>query len=455
MSIRKLLLCLLLIAPVCSQASAENWNQHRGPRQDGVTAVANLPLKWDAETNVAWRRELPGPGTSSPVVWDGRIFVTAFSGYDLDKRTNPDPKDTSSVGLHVLCFDATSGRQLWDKSFKPDGKLFPAATSPMKLHGYATNTPAADAQAVYAAFGNGGLFALSHDGELLWRSSLGSETHRWGSGASVVLYKDLVIANADIESHALIAYDRRTGRVVWRQTHGLPQGEKKTWHNGYSWSTPVVVEADGRTELILLSPGRINACDPDTGSPLWDARTTKGYAMATPIAHDGIVYAIMGSSHCVPTSVAYRAGQVDGKREIWRQEETGCAVSMPVLLDQRLYWATFHGGLRSSLKPAGFCCLDPADGELIYRRIPEGTKLQCRNDEGIYACALGAPGRIYYVTQTDGTYVVATGDEFKILAHNTIAGDESNFNASPVPLADGRLLLRSDKAIYCIGRQSR
>jgi hypothetical protein len=124
-------------------------------------------------------------------------------------------------------------------------------------------------------------------------------------------------------------------------------------------------------------------------------------------------------------------------------------------LDQRLYWATFHGGLRASLKPAGFCCLDPADGELIYRRIPEGTKLQCRNDEGIYACALGAPGRIYYVTQTDGTYVVATGDEFKILAHNTIAGDESNFNASPVPLADGRLLLRSDKAIYCIGRQSR
>jgi hypothetical protein len=430
--------------------AGDHWNQHRGPDQDGTTEVTGLPLRWSQSQNLRWKRDLPGPGSSSPVVWGDRIFVTAFSGYDLNKRTNKNPKDTSGVKFHVLCFQADSGKKLWDKTFEPLHALFPAATSPMSLHGYTTATPAVDADAVYVNFAGGGIYALSHEGQTLWESDLGEGTHRWGAGASLVLHKDLVIANADIESHALVALNRKTGSGVWRQTEGLAQGEKKTWHNGYSWSTPLLTEASGRAELILLTPGKIMAYDPDTGKVLWQERTTKGYAMATPIAHDGVIYAIMGSSHCPLTSVAYRGGVADGKRELWRLEKVGCAVSMPVYVDGLVYWAAFHGGL-SPTSAAGFCCLDPQTGQLVYRAVPDEASLQPRNDHGIYGCALAAGDRIYYVTQTDGTYVVATGREFKILAHNKIEGDTSSFNASPVPLFDGGLLLRSDQALYCVG----
>ncbi len=439
----------LTVGGLCGEG--ENWHQHRGPRQDGVASIPGLPLTWSQSQNLRWKLELPGPGSSSPVVWGDRIFVTAFSGYDLNKRTNENPKDTSEVAFHLICIHAKTGEKLWQKDFKPKHELFPAATSPMSLHGYTTATPAVDGEAVYVSFANGGFYALSHNGKILWESDLGEGKHRWGSGASLVLHEDLVIANADVESQALIAFDRRTGSPVWRQTTGLAQGDKKTWHNGYSWSTPVLIETQQRKELILLTPGKIVSCDPDTGSALWEERTTKGYAMASPIAHQGTVYAIMGSSHCPLTTVAYQAGKLDSgrERELWRLEETGCAVSMPVYVDGLIYWAAFHGGLRPN-SAAGFCCLDPVSGKLVYRVRPEEA-LQNRNDHGIYGCALATKDRIYYVSQTNGTYVVSTGREFKILAHNRIASDNSSFNASPVPLADGGLLLRSDKAIYCVG----
>ncbi len=438
-----------VIAAVAAYAG-ENWYQHRGPRQDGVTAVDKLPLTWSETENMRWKMELPGPGTSSPVVWGDRVFVTAFSGYSIDKK-NPNAEDTSKLQLHVACFHARTGKQLWQKAFTPKNKVFPAATSPMKLHGYATNTPAVDADAVYAAFGNAGFWALTHDGDVLWESSLGKETHRWGSGASLVLWKDRVIANADIESHALIAFDRKTGKEAWRTTEGFPQGDKKPWWGGYSWGTPVIVQTASRPELVLLTPGRINAFDPDTGKLLWHEKSVGNYAMSTVIAHDGIIYAVMGSSHHPVTSIAYKAGEADGKRELWRLENTGVATSTPACVDGLIYWAGFHGGMRPNT-PRGFCCLDPKKQELLYKVIPEDDVLRCSNSKGIYACALAAPGRIYYVSQTNGAYVVARDKEFRILAHNKIAGDDSCFNATPVPLADGGLLLRSDKAIYCIGQ---
>ena len=448
---RSAVTAVLAIALLAAAATAENWNQQRGPRQDGCTKIADLPLTWSNSENLRWKADLPGPGASSPAVWGDRVFVTAHSGYELDKKANAAPEDLSHLRLHVLCFDARTGKKLWDRSFEPKHLMFPAATSPMNLHGFTTATPAADANAVYVSFSNGGFWALSHDGAVLWEGSIGSECHRWGSGASPVLYKDMVIVNADIESHCLMALNRHSGQVVWRQTEGMPQGEKKTWHNGYSWSTPVVVHGKERDELILLTPGLINAYNPADGSVLWQARTIGGYAMSTPIARDGVIYSIMGSSHHPVTSVAYRTGDIPSKqREIWRVENTGSAVSGPVLVEGRLYWAGFHGGMRPAT-PAGFCCMDPNSGELIYKTTPDGCQLRCVNSAGVYASALAAPGQIYYVTQTDGTYVVAPQERWRILAHNRIAGDDSCFNGSPVPLAHGGLLLRSDKALYCVG----
>ncbi|MBI2948640.1 MAG: PQQ-like beta-propeller repeat protein, partial [Verrucomicrobia bacterium] len=233
-------------------AQASEWRQFRGPDGQGVSRSQKLPTSWTTDGDLAWKAPLPGPGGSSPIVWGDRIFVTCYSGYAIPGIQGG---DISELKRHVLCLNRADGKQLWTRDV-------PAAQpeqAKVRDHGYASSTPAADADRLYVFFGKSGVFALGHDGRQLWRTDVGSNVHGWGSASSPVLYKDLVIINAGVESESLVALNKQTGKEVWR-AGGIKE----------SWNTPILVPvAGGKTELVVAIMGKVLGFDPDTGERLW------------------------------------------------------------------------------------------------------------------------------------------------------------------------------------------
>ncbi|HEX6985436.1 MAG TPA: PQQ-binding-like beta-propeller repeat protein, partial [Planctomycetaceae bacterium] len=208
----RIVLCMAAFAAAASSllpAVAADWPRFRGPNGSAVSADTDLPVTWSDAENVAWKAALPGPGASSPVVSNGRVFVTCYSGYGVDRSNPGDPKD---LQRHLVCLDPRDGRVLWDRTVpavQPEDRYEGMLTE----HGYASATPAADGERVYVFFGKSGVLAFDFDGNRLWQTSVGtgSAMMGWGSGTSLLLYKDLVIVNANAESESIVALDKATG----------------------------------------------------------------------------------------------------------------------------------------------------------------------------------------------------------------------------------------------------
>ena len=229
--------CALLITTAADSLLADNWPQFRGPGGLGVSEERGLPARWSTTENIAWKTALPGPGSSSPIVWGDRIFITCYSGYGLDESN---PGNPDNLKRHLLCIQRMDGKINWDRTVNG------AAAIPFDgfqaLHGYASSTPATDGTLVYVFFEKEGVFAFDYSGQQVWRSSVGEQTHSWGSGTSPVLYENLVIVNASVEDGSLVALDRKTGKEAWR-ARGMQE----------SWSTPLLVGA------VVISYGNVEA----------------------------------------------------------------------------------------------------------------------------------------------------------------------------------------------------
>jgi outer membrane protein assembly factor BamB len=406
-----------VLAAVAVSAAAD-WPRFRGPTGFGTSDDRGLPATWSAKSNIVWKTELPGPGTSSPIVVGKKVFLTCYSGYAVDQDQ---PGDVKDLKRHLLCLDRDRGKVLWKRDFdavQPEHQYGQF----LDLHGYASSTPASDGKTVYTFLGKSGVYAHDLDGKQLWQRSVGTGTHGWGSATSPVLHGDLVIVNASVESGALVALDRKKGGEVWR-ARGISD----------SWSTPVLVKApNGQTELVVSASKKVLGFDPDKGKELWHADSFDWYVCPTVVANDGVVYALQNST-CVAVKAGGR-GDVTQSHTLW-QKNMGSTVTSPVYHKGHLYWATGTA-----------YCLRGSDGEVVYR---QGLRPAPRD---VYAAPLLADGKIYYVSRTQGTYVVEAGPKFKLLAHNTIEGDDSVFNASPV-VSNSQLLIRSDRYLYCIGKE--
>ncbi|MDA0837697.1 MAG: PQQ-binding-like beta-propeller repeat protein [Planctomycetota bacterium] len=404
-----------LLSP--SVSSAADWTRFRGPDGAGKSSDTGLPETWDATTNIKWKTELPGPGASSPVTFGEKIYVTCFSGY-----TTADG-DQSQLKLHLVALNRADGKIAWDTSF--------AANTPeqvykgfVELHGYASGTPAVDATGIYTFFGRTGAIAFNHEGKELWRTSLGTSTHSFGSANSPIIYKDLVIINAGVESGSLVALDKKTGAQVWTQP-GMNQ----------SWNTPIVVTTPTGDELVVNTQGAIKAFDPAKGTPLWTCNAINDYICPSVIANDGIIYAIGGRS---ATAVAVKAGgrgDVTATHKLW-QIPRGSNVPSLVFHEDHLYWVNDSGIA---------ICVNAKDGAVLYqeRLVPKPRR--------VYSSVVLVDGRIYATSRQTGAYVMPAKPEFKLLAHNAIADDNSVFNGSLV-VSNGQFLTRSDKFLYCIGK---
>jgi len=420
MKVSRLNLLLSVAAVSLVLFSGADWTRLRGPGAAGISDDTGLPIRWSATENVVWKTALPGKGGSSPITLNGRIFLTAYSGYGLD-RSNPGSQE--DLTHHVLCFNRADGKLIWEKTSKA---LLPEQEydkGHIDLHGYASATPVTDGESLFVFFGRSGVRALDLDGKLLWHVEVGSNLNSWGSAASPILFDDLLIVNASIESESLRALSKKTGKEVWR-VNGIHE----------SWSTPLVVELpDGKRELVLSMHSKVLGFDPATGQRLWECAGVPDYVVPMTVADkEGVVYITGGRSS---TTLAVRAGgrgDVTDTHRLWTLNK-GCKVPSPLVHDGLLYWV-------SNLDTAA--CIEADTGEILYHQ-----RLPLRG--AFYGSAVMAEGRIYAVSKLRGTVVLAAGEQFKQLARNEPL-DDSLFNATPV-ISDGQLLLRSDRFLYCIG----
>lgn len=399
-----------------------DWNRFRGVDASGVADDQGLPTVWSATDNVAWKTSLPGFGASSPITVGDRVFVTCYGGYGLNEDSPGEPGDLQH---HIVCVNRADGRIVWDKTSKaelPENEY----RGFIALHGFASSTPTSDGDAVYAFFGRSGVVAYSLAGEQIWQADVGSRIHQWGSAASPVLYKNLLIVNASIESGSLVALDKATGREVWRAS-GIER----------SWGTPLVVDLPGgRQELVVSSEGKVLGFDPASGQLLWQCAGVPDYICPSVIAHQGIVYVTAGRKGLTLAVRAGGQGDVTETHILWKLGKSP-KVSTPVYYDGHLYWLN-HQGIA--------VCVKADTGQVVYE---ERLAISGRGDK-VYASLVVADGKLYGVTRQDGTVVLAAAPQFQELGRNRL-DDSSVFNATPA-ISHGQLLLRSDRFLYCIGK---
>jgi len=407
-----------LASSLANAASDGEWRQFRGPAGQGLSQATGLPTTWSGTQNLVWQTPLPGPGGSSPIVCQDHIYLTCYTGYAVPGSPSG---NLDALQRHLVCLRRTDGQPVWTRAV-------PAAQpeeSKVRDHGYASSTPLADADRVYTFFGKSGVWAYSHEGKELWRASVGSQTHGWGSAASPVPYQNLVIINAAVESESLVALDRSTGQEVWRA-----QGMKE------SWNTPILVPVSGgKQELVVAIAGKVLGFDPATGQPLWSCATGIGWYMVPSLVNDGdVVYAIGGRTGGGLAVRAGGRGDVTVSRRLWTLNK-GSNVSSPLYHGGHLYFLHENLGIAY--------CVEARTGRLVYEeRLPQAGPF--------YASPILADGRLYGVTRQGRGFVLAAKPQFALLARNDFA-DRSSFDASPA-VDGGRLLIRSDAFLYCLGR---
>lgn len=402
-----------------SLLAGENWPRFLGPDGRATSSESQVPLKWSESENVVWKMPIES-GSSSPIVWGKHVYVTSYSG----------------VGANVLrtlhCFDRASGKQLWTFKISNQGEE-DRYQGFINEHGYASNTPVTDGQHVYAFFGKMGVYAVDLQGKEKWSATVGkmSSNRRWGSGASLVLHEDLLIVNAADEARAIYAFNKTTGKQVW-----------KSEADGYelAYNTPTIIPK--RSELVLAVPGELWGLNLANGKLRWYAETRlTGNVSPTTILDDGTIYAFGGfrssGSHAFPI------GETTGKKDITGTEKwysrASSYVATPLLFDGHLYWIDDRGIAN---------CSRASDGERVYqKRVPGLTS----GGRPFYASPVLAGDRIYVVSRYDGTFVLPAEPEFEILARNQFENDKSDASGTPA-VAGNQMFLRTGKYLYCIGK---
>lgn len=403
----------ILLLSLHLAASAADWPQFHGPGGEGTAAQAKLPLAWSETENLLWKTPLEGMGASSPVILGGQLFLTSSTGGAQD------------VQRHVLCFDAATGKPLWDKTVE---SVLPEQDRIREDHGYASATPVVTKDRLFVFFGKSGVFCFDHAGKQLWNTKVGSELNGWGSAASLTLHGSLVLVNASVESESLVALDQKTGKEVWKA-----DGIKESWH------APVVTQHGGKTEVITAMAGEVRSFDAADGKPLWKCKTgISWYMCPLPLVRDGVLYAVGGRSGVGGLAVKLGGtGDVTETHRLW-QLQKGTNVPSPVIHGGHLYFTHENLGLLH--------CVDLKSGEFLF------SERLTPNPGQIYASPVLAGDRLYCLGRGGQMVMAQAGPEFKVLGSAVLENGRGVFNATPAISGD-RLFLRSNKFLYCIGEK--
>jgi outer membrane protein assembly factor BamB len=407
--------------------AADIWPQFRGPTGLGYTSERDLPLTWGGASNknVLWAAPLVGEGHASPIVWKDRVFVcTVRWPATVKDRTKVIPEH------HVLCYATSDGRKLWDTQVPP-GPWLRTDFRSGPGGGYAAPTPATDGRLVFCVFGSSVIAALDFGGTIVWRKEFRPYNFDVTIGTSPVLYGDTLLmlcAMTRSQDSRLIAFNKKDGSIAWQTP--LPQA-------AFAHSTPVLIDAGGRKQLIVAasgmseSPEGIESLNPETGRRLWWCKGA-GEA-ASPAFGAGILYCDSGRGGAGMAIDPTGAGEVTRTHIKWRKERLSEGIGSPIIVDGLVY---------RLLAPNLLKGWRAADGTQVYSERLEGLTTTWASP-----IADGA-GRIYYAS-AGKSYVLQAGPKFHILAVNDL-GDPNHASAA---VADGRIYLAGTRKLYCIGKK--
>jgi outer membrane protein assembly factor BamB len=416
------------------QTTRENaWPRFRGPNGSGLATDGTIPLQWSATENLKWKTALPGPGSSSPIVWGGRVFVTCYSGYGAGKA-EAKPAD---LVRHLVCVELASGKILWttdDPATHPEDPFEGYLTE----HGYASSTPATDGERIYCFHGKSGVAAYDFDGKKLWTAPTGTQSSAlvWGSASSVVIAGEAVIVNAGDEARALLAFDPKTGKELWRMEDPMLE---------QTYATPVLHPlSPDRTDLLVAMRGELRGLDPATGAVRWFTKSpVTGNLSAGPVVLSGNRIALFGGFPRTLGTVFTGGGEGDRSDNalVWESQTAKSYMPLPVERDGLLHWVTEDGIA---------ACAKADTGELLYRE-----RLDIASDSGkgmpFYASPILVGKHLFATSRSAGTFVIEAGPVFKLFGVNRIEDDPGRFQGTPA-VAGGFLLLRSERALYAIGK---
>jgi outer membrane protein assembly factor BamB len=411
--------CLILVAVLLSLgvSRADNWPNWRGPNFNGVADGKGYPTEWSATKNVVWKVSLPGRGASTPIVWNDRIFLTC--GID---------------GRNAIVALDRNGKQLWQTLLGDEraGKHKKATGSNPSV--------TTDGKHVFAYFKSGDLACLDFGGQVLWRHNLqdtyGEDTLWWDLGTSPVLTNEhVVVAVMQSGFSYLAAFDKATGKLAWKQDRLLEAPREAA----QSYSTPVVTEHQGRQILVVLGADHVTAHDAATGAEIWrvGGLNPEGQeffrSIASPVIEQGIVVAPYARGKTITAIRLGGKGDVTKTHVAWTRDGIGADVPTPAAVDGKVYLCMDKGEV---------ACLDIQTGKTLWQGQVE------KNRNAYSSSPIVADGNIY-ITREDGkTFVLAQGDEFKVLAENELEGE---FVVATPVFADGRILIRTFENLLCIG----
>jgi len=442
---------MLCCAGVLQGASSfdENWPQWRGPENTGVAPKADPPTEWSETRNVSWKVRIPGSGSATPVIWNNQVFVqTAVpTGKKIEptaQADSPPPpadqpgrrgrggsgggqKPTEVYQFVILSLDRATGKVLWQQTAREE---VPHEGYRQGDGSFASPSALTDGEHVFAYFGSRGLYCYDMNGKLQWSRDFGDMRIAlgFGEGSSPTLYKDTLIVNWDHEGDDfIVALNKETGKELWRQ----PRDERT------SWSTPLVVEHDGKAQVVTDATGKIRSYDVATGKLVWECAGLTRNVIPSPVADKEMVYCTSGFQGNALLAIRLgRTGDLtDSDAIAWRHNKSTPYVPSPLLYGDKLYVFASNNGVLS--------CFDARSGRVLI----DAERLEAL--PGVYASPVGAGGRVYLVGRNGATVVIKQSDKFEALATNHL---DEKFDASPA-IVGKELFLRGKEYLYCIAGQ--
>ncbi|MDB6125098.1 MAG: signal peptide protein [Pedosphaera sp.] len=452
-----LLGCLTLNAAPSS--TDQNWPQWRGPLATGVAPVGNPPTTWSETNNIKWKVKIPGSGRATPVIWGNQVFIqTAIPAgkkveVAAEKKPDAPPADANAAsgdrprrrpgggggpgGMRsekpdqayqfvLMCLDRQTGKTLWQKVAReevpheghhPDGS-------------FSSYSPITDGKQVFAYFGSHGLHCYDMQGNLKWEKDFGKMQIKmsFGEGSSAALHGNTIVVNWDHEgSSFIVALDTEKGKELWRQPR-----EEAT-----SWATPLIVEYQGKAQVITDASKKIRSYDLASGKLLWECTGLTANVIPSPVADDKMVYAMSGfKGNALMAIKLGRTGDLTGTDAIaWHHDKSTPYVPSPLLYGDKLY---FFGGNNGMIS-----CFDTKTGKALI----DAERLE--DLKGVYASPAGAGGRVYLVGRNGATVVIKNSDKLEVLATNKL---DEQFDASPA-IVGKELFLRGHDYLYCIAEK--
>lgn len=448
---RTILIYCMSLAVLCAlplfwtQASGEGyWAYWRGPAADGM-AVGDAPLNWSDTQNVRWKTEIPGRGSSSPVVWDDRIFVTTAvktgAAPEPKEEAKPAAKPAAGRGMpfgqsgpqvehefKVLSLDRNTGKILWERTAVT---AVPHEGFHNQYGSFASNSPVTDGKNVYAFFGSRGMYCYDMDGNLVWKKDFGVKMRMrmaFGEGMAPVISGDRLILVFDHEDQSfMVMLDKNSGEQIWRVDR-----DEVT-----NWAAPLVIDYKGQKQIIVNGTTKVRCYDFDSGELLWECGGLGSNPIPHPVIQDDLVLVMTG--HQNPNLMAIKLGgkgDVTGTDAVvWSQTRGNSYTASPVLHDNKFYALTDNGMVS---------CYNARTGEPYYHqtRLPKAYSFK--------SSPVGANGKLYLASENEDVIVLRMGEKYEVLATNTMT--DQMFIATPA-IQDGEIYLRSQTTLFCINEE--